>query len=289
MPYEFVQVGEPNVVDGRIEPAPEKFELPSTIDQVIFDLEALLAWCKKTPSRIGYFVCLYIDVTKAIRKAMDDGVFEDPARIERLDVAFAGRYLTALHQFRTGGTPTRCWDFAFLTCERWWPTVMQHLVVAANAHINLDLGIAVAEVVPADQLPGFYTDFQAVNDILAGLVPTVENDLGLIFPLLALITKIFGLEERWLIDLEMRTARARAWMFAQNLALLDPAEREPVIAQKDNEVLEIAKFLRWPGPLVGCLLGLVRLGERWSIRRKIAALEERVKARRQTLRNRPDR
>jgi hypothetical protein len=222
-------------------------------------------------------------VTKAIRRAMNDGLFDDPARIERLDVAFAGRYLTALRQYQSGGTPSRCWAFAFATCYRWWPTVMQHLVIAANAHINLDLGVAVAEVVPAAELPAFYPDFQAVNDILASLVPTVENGLGLIFPLLARITSIFGLEENWLIDLEMGKARARAWMFAQNLAILDPSARQPIIAQKDAEVLELAKLLRWPGPFLGCLLLLVRLGERWGIRRRIEALQERVKKRREKL------
>jgi hypothetical protein len=87
----------------------------------------------------------------------------------------------------------------------------------------------------------------------------------------------------------MNTARARAWMFAQNLAILDPSARQPIVAQKDAEVLELAKVLRWPGPFAGFWLALVRLGERWRIRRKIEALQERVKKRREKLQNRPER
>jgi Family of unknown function (DUF5995) len=271
--------------DGSNAPPPINAN-PATIEQVIAELEKLLTWSKESSSRIGFFACLYLDVTKAIRQAMVDGVFDNPARIEQLDVVFAGRYLTALKQFQTGGTPTGCWGFAFATCRRWWPTVMQHLIIAANAHINLDLGVAVAEVVPAAELTSFEPDFETVNSVLASLVPTVENGLGLIFPLLARITKLFGLEESWLIDLNMKIARARAWTFAQNLAILDPLARQPIIARKENDVLELARFLRWPGFFLGCLLGLVRLGERWTVRRRIEALEQRVEKRRQHLRQR---
>jgi hypothetical protein len=161
---------------------------------------------------------------------------------------------------------------------------MQHLDIAANAHINLDLGVAVAEVVPEAELSSFQPDFDKVNRILSSVVPTVQNGLGLIFPLLARITALFGLEERWLIDLEMETARAQAWTFAQNLAIVDPPTRNALIAQKDERGLETAHFLRWPGFLLGCLFTLVRLGERWRIRGKIEALEERVRARRAALR-----
>jgi hypothetical protein len=256
---------------------------PTTIGEVIEALERLLAWSLETPSRVGYFVTLYLDVTQAIRQAMIDGVFDDPARIERLDVAFARRYLTAWEQFQSDKKPTGAWEFAFSTCGRWWPTVMQHLVIAANAHINLDLGVAVAEIVPAAELPAFHPDFEKVNQILSSLVPRVETGLGRIFPLLAMINAVFGLEERWLIDLEMAKVRAQAWNFAGQLAALDPSARGPLIAAQDSRTVKIAQFLRWPGFLVGTILGLVRLGERWTIRGKIEALRRCIQARRRKL------
>jgi hypothetical protein len=42
-----------------------------------------------------------------------------------------------------------------------------------NAHINLDLGIAAAQVAPGPALPALHTDFLCINAILASVVATV--------------------------------------------------------------------------------------------------------------------
>jgi hypothetical protein len=98
------------------------------------------------------------------------------------------------------------------------------------------------------------------------------------------VTALFGLEERWLIDLEMAFVRKRAWTFAQELAALDPSARTARIAEQDRHFLSLARFLRWPGFVLGCLLGVARLGERWTIKRKIEALQQKVERRREAIR-----
>ncbi|NIR65754.1 MAG: hypothetical protein GWN00_24945 [Aliifodinibius sp.] len=89
---------------------------------------------------MGYFAALYRKVTIRVKEE-----FEDPERMERLDVLFANRYLEAFEQYHTRKETTVSWKLAFDTCKRWRPIVLQHLLLGMNTHIRLDLGVAAAE------------------------------------------------------------------------------------------------------------------------------------------------
>ncbi len=65
------------------------------IDDVIAKLDAIIAESHSTPSRAGYFAALYRRVTATVRDNIGKGYFDDDIRMEKLDVAFAGRYLDA--------------------------------------------------------------------------------------------------------------------------------------------------------------------------------------------------
>ena len=119
-----------------------------TIDQVIQQLDDIVDWSLSHNSRLGYFAALYRKVTLKVKEGINTGFFEDGPRMERLDVIFADRYLEAFEQNQKKIPPTRSWQFAFETCKRWWPIVLQHLLLGMNAHINLDLGIAAARTSP---------------------------------------------------------------------------------------------------------------------------------------------
>jgi hypothetical protein len=113
------------------------------IDQVIQQLDDIIDWSIKSNSRLGYFAALYRKVTLKVKAGISDGLFEDGARMERLDVIFANRYLEAFEQNQKKVSPTRSWQLAFEASNQWWPMVLQHLLLAMNAHINLDLGIGI--------------------------------------------------------------------------------------------------------------------------------------------------
>lgn len=102
-------------------------------------------------SRLGYFAALYRRVTMAVKQGVADNIFQDGARMERLDVIFANRYLDALQEFRNGQPTTMSWRAAFQAAAHWYPLVLQQLLVGMNAHINLDLGVAAACCAPRDQ------------------------------------------------------------------------------------------------------------------------------------------
>ena len=108
-----------------------------TIDQVIQQLDNIIDWSIKSNSRLGYFAALYRKVTLKVRAGISDGYFENGQRMERLDVIFANRYLEAFEQKQKNITPSRSWQLAFDASNHWWPIVLQHLLLAMNAHINL--------------------------------------------------------------------------------------------------------------------------------------------------------
>jgi len=123
-----------------------------TIDNIIQDLEVIIQDCKKQQNPLGYFAALYQKVTIAVKQGIENDRFEDGPRMEQLDVVFASRYLDAYQTFKNKGTPTLSWQKAFDESPQKNLIILQHLFLGINAHINLDLGIATAEVMKGKPL-----------------------------------------------------------------------------------------------------------------------------------------
>lgn len=124
---------------------------PTDIGGVLAALRTVVDEAAGTGSRIGYFAALYRQVTLAVAQAIADGVFDDGARLSRLDAAFGNRYLHALHACQAtpdGAAAPECWRLAFAAAGAPGPVLVQHLVLGVNAHINLDLAVAAAQTCP---------------------------------------------------------------------------------------------------------------------------------------------
>src|SRR5271166_5033263 len=161
-----------------------------TIDEVVSALDTIVQQSYENASRLGYFAALYRRVTRAVRYGITNGRFQNGPLMEKLDVAFASRYLDALATFQAGGTATRSWMLAFRGCDDDNHLILQQLLSGMNAHINLDLGIAAAQVSPGDQLPQLKPDFDEINALLAGQVGTVEAEIATVSPLIGDLEKI---------------------------------------------------------------------------------------------------
>jgi len=244
-----------------------------TIDQVIDQLADIIDWSRKTKSRLGYFAALYRKVTIKVKEGIAENFFDDGERMERLDVIFANRYLAAIEAYRNNTQPTNCWIYSFQVAKQRWPIVLQHLLLGMNAHINLDLGIAAARTVPSTELPGLQEDFNRINEILAGLVGDVQNDLAQIWPILRLMNRYLGNTQTAIINFSMEKARDNAWSVAERLAPLAERAQKDEIAKLDAEVAAFANVIRHPGIVGSAVSGLIRLGERGSILKKIDILE----------------
>ena len=241
----------------------------SSIDQVIDFLEAIVLEAIENNSPIGYFPALYLEVTKSVRTAIHNKEFENNERMEHLDVIFANRYLAAYTEYKNGQVPTLSWEVAFAQTEKFWPIVLQHLLLGMNAHISLDLGIAAARISPGNEIDSLENDFNKINTILASLVGNVESTLSRIWPKLKFLLKLTGKVDDFFINFSMELARNEAWHFAKQLAPLTLEQQTPVIAQKDIKVSKGSDIVIHPGVLITGLLRIIRLGERGSVASKI--------------------
>ncbi len=245
---------------------------PGTIDSVLDKLDEIIVWSRATSSRLGYFAALYRKVTAQVKEGIEQRSFDDGDRMERLDVIFANRYLSAVDAYRQRQLVTDAWMKAFAV-EGWWSLiVLQHLLLGMNAHINLDLGIAAARTVTAAELPSLRNDFDRINAILAGLVGDVQDELAQIWPTLRLFNRYLGNTQTAIINFSMEKARDRAWAVAEQLGPLSRSEQETAIAQLDREVATFARVIRNPGIVLGTVTRVVRLGELGSVPRKIDIL-----------------
>ena len=190
----------------------------STIDDVITAMDAIIQRAWDEESRTGYFAALYRRVTLAVRDGVSGGRFQNGPLMEKLDVTFASRYLDALTTYQSGGKPSRSWKLALDACNDDSRLILQHLLAGMNAHINLDLGVASAQVSPGNQLPGLKTDFDQINDILAAQVGAVESEMAAVSPLIKTLSTVGLSSETTLINFNIGLARRASWFTAQRLA-----------------------------------------------------------------------
>lgn len=243
----------------------------TTIDEVLAALDAIIERAIRERSPMGYFPALYRTVTAKVQEGIEAGFFDDGARMERLDVVFANRYLDALAAFEGGGRPTRSWQAAFEAAARWRPIILQHLLVAINAHINLDLAIAAAQTAPGQELPGMRRDFDRINEVLASLVADVRRNVGDLSPWLGLIDRAGGRRNDAVINFSLTVARREAWRFATELAPIPPDQFDGPIRLRDQQVAALAGLIVKPGILSAGLL-VVRIREGSDVPGAIRAL-----------------
>ena len=231
---------------------------PQSIDQVIERLNGILDDALRRGGRIGYFTALYERVTSNVRRALVAGnVFEDNARLERLDVVFASRFLQAWNRYSQGQPPTSSWKIAFDALNDPGPLVIQHLLLGMNAHINLDLGIAAATIATAPaELSLLWPDFKKINEVLARLVDVVEVEVGQISPRLRRVEEFAPKLEGKLFNFGIDAARDFAWALAGELIQAERAQWEPIISRRDAIVTQAGKVL-YP------LQGVAGETERW--------------------------
>jgi hypothetical protein len=245
----------------------------TTIDDVIEYLDQIIEESKRESSYLGYFPALYRKVTIRVKEGIEKREFEDGPRMERLDVIFANRYLDAYYRYKSDLPVTKSWDFAFEKTKNWWPLTLQHLLWGINAHINLDLGIAAVETMGEKPMSALKSDFDKINEVLAELVEEVQDELCEIWPFLKVLLKLSGKLDDKLINFSMKLARDGAWEFAEELAATFPQERSQAIANRDVRIEQIAEYVYPANILARILFGIIRVGLRKSVPKRIEILE----------------
>jgi hypothetical protein len=244
-----------------------------TIEDVLDALRDVVDESVADGSRIGYFAALYRQVTVAIARAIDDDVFDDGQRMSRLDAAFANRYLRALHDWRSGGRPSRSWRTAFRAAEDERPVLVQHLALGVNAHINLDLPVAAARMFPGAEIAALRRDFDLVNEILTVALGELQTALAPLSPLLGALDVVLGRLDEEIVGFNVAKARAEAWDAAVLLA------RQPEDAQAATEKMldryanGLARVVLAPPFPLPAALDLLRATEHTGVAEAIRRLD----------------
>ncbi len=234
---------------------------PSDIDGVIERLNWVIDDARARGSRTGFFPAVYLQMTLAVKQGIDAGSFDDGARMSAFDAVFAARYFDALATWQAGGGPTRSWKVAFGTAERPERLVLQAVLVAINAHINLDLAVAATEVAPGGDITAFEADFGRINDIMASLLDRIQDAIARFSPLLAVLDRVGGRSEEQILDFSLREARGEAWRQALVLAALDPAAKADAVALLDRKVAFLGRIIEDPAGIVGRAVDVIGFAE----------------------------
>ncbi|HMH23261.1 MAG TPA: DUF5995 family protein [Puia sp.] len=252
---------------------------PAThIDEVLSRLTRIIADSQGKDERTGYFAALYYKVTARVKDGIARNEFEDGARMEKLDVTFANRYLAALEGWQRGVAPTGSWSVALDSTKRSSVLVLQHLLLGVNAHINLDLAIATVETVRAcgQSLSDIRKDYDAINAIIGSLTYEVINEINRVSPLLSLLGLHGDRPELLLIQFSIGNARDGAWCFAEELDKHTGNAYAACIVSRDGDIAKLAGALIQLKGFIRLTLWLVHVFE-WKNPGKIIRVLDGLK------------
>jgi hypothetical protein len=244
----------------------------NSIQQVIITLDEIISDSVKNKNPLGYFAALYRNVTVKVKEGIENNFFDDGPRMEKLDIIFANRYIEAYYAWKNNGSITKSWEKAFEMSASFWPVVLQHLLIGMNAHINLDLGIAAAEISKGVNINDLENDFKKINTILSSLVNKVQNDLAEMWPALKKILQKTQKADDFLVDFSMELARNGAWKYALLIANSQDKNIGAMIIARDEKIAEKAGLITNPGFLANIVFKIIRLGEKGTIEQRIMKL-----------------
>lgn len=255
-----------------IDTQPDPVTPDESIQDVLKEMQTVLATTQSKEDKRGYFAAIYQAETVHVRDAIDQGRFARPDLIESLAVKFARRYLDAFYAYDEHKPLTKAWYVAFDAANRPQPCVLQHIMMGINAHINLDLGLSVAETVPKGQLGLLTEDFDRVNILIGEMTDVIQDRIGEVAPWMRWVDRMGGRLDEFFFRKVVNLSRNRAWNIAEQAQATDSLEYNMMIDKLDNTVYTMGKTILRPAPVTRTLLSVARLREQGSVAHIIDAL-----------------
>ena len=151
------------------------------IPEVLARMDVLLATMPPDLDTQRTFLTTYRRTTIAVGQQVELGRFEDPAWVDRWDVAFADLYVSALETRVAGASVARPWRLAFGASAD-LPS-LRLLLLGINAHINYDLPQSLVAVISPEEfgqpalLARRQRDHERIDAILSGRVAAENEEL----------------------------------------------------------------------------------------------------------------
>jgi hypothetical protein len=249
-----------------------------SVDEVLKILATIVADTKAKADPLGYFPALYRQVTLEVKAGIERGIFDDGPRMSRFDALFANEYLAAYEKFRANQSPSRVWQFAFDTSRSGQLIILQNLLLAINAHINLDLGVVAGKTFRGKALEDFHDDFDRINDILFSLLPAARDTIEQFSPLLDDLTAIGGDDVALVLEFSVEAARDDAWRAATLLSLTPSEVRPFAIGALDAKAKLLGRVVADPVEPLATVVRGIRRAESADVAAIITALDDIVQA-----------
>ncbi|MEL6537420.1 MAG: DUF5995 family protein [Bacteroidota bacterium] len=241
-----------------------------TFPEIVTTVEWYRDFFQKQNHPLGYFAALYAKVSREIEEYLDQGKFQNPELFTKMDLLFVTRYLQAMDAYLHGKETTLVWKVAIRGAEKARPTVLQHLLAALNAHVNLDLPAASAQAAPGALIDDFEQDFMTVNAILYSMMERVQTDLGEVFKPLKHWNRWVGNMDDKVLKVGLYGARSLAWKQAEQFAHSNAKDFARLLNHLDIRFEEIGRAIirpkRW----------WVRLGMRWVRSGEVGTVADRI-------------
>jgi len=241
--------------------------------EVVPLLDEVIDHCKRDMNPLGYFAALYRLTTVRIVQGIEAGEFQDNERMARMDAIFANRYFDAMARIFNGEPTTQAWTAAAEAAKDPKVSVLQHLFLGMNAHINLDLSVAAAHTCPGESIHAFKDDFDKINDILGSLVDTVQEDLGDIWHPLRIVLHMTDAFADLITYFGLEIERRHAWNKAVMLAQQSGEAYDQSFQEIDRDAHRVGERIHHPGWVLRHLVHNAFHEERGSVAYRIQELE----------------
>jgi hypothetical protein len=141
-----------------------------------------------------------------------------------------------------------------------------------NAHINLDLGIAAAQVAPGSALPPLKHDFDEISRLLGEMLDDVQGRLARVSPWMSILDRVGGRSDENICSFCLGGSRDLAWHWAQRFAGLTPDTVPDAVDRLDRAVAILTLPIQRPAPMLATALMAVRARETGDVAKIVAAL-----------------
>lgn len=245
-----------------------------TIEEILAKIDEIIIWSKENKSPAGYFACTYRIMTAQVLKGIQQKKFEDNTRMTTLDVAFASRYLDAWTHYSQGKKTTNSWFLAFEAAKNKDLLILQHIFLGMNAHINLDLGISAASIMPYRKINPLKNDFDKINSVISSITQNVQDSLNKICYPVNLIDQLSNGNDNAILDFAISKARDTSWTSAVISSNTPNFLKDSVINIVDYATAKVATQILNPKLLSPALAKALKNCESNDVVKNIEILEK---------------